>query len=143
MGTSAAGWISIGLFIIAWVTNAKLGDRSFAPYLVMPVAIGGSIMMYASVWSETWANGIKSFMLNVSGGMPVEFIFGAAAIVSLAVVVADLWLDPRYNLAAICVLVLMPTASHGSSGIIGNIMNALYRAFALGTLDAIKELFGG
>jgi hypothetical protein len=143
MHTSAAGWMAIGFFVVAWVLNQRLEGQRWSPYVVMPVATAGSIMMYAATWSTSWANGLTGFMHNFSAGMPTEVIFSMICVATFAAVIADMWFDPTYNLTAIFMLVLLPVASHGAGGIVGSFMEALYTAFSLGTLDAIKELFGG
>lgn len=148
LGNSAAGFVAIVLFVGAYILNEHLSGKRLSPFLVLPLALAGSFMLYASTWSQAWANGVRSALNGVGGvfgidDMPTNFIFGMAVIIAVIVVAVDLSVDPQDNPAAVWSLFIAPVAAHGASGNVGAVADGFFGGMALAIIEAVKSIFGG
>ena len=51
-------WIALLFFVAAWYLNRRLEGNNWSPWVVLPIAIMGSLMWYASAWSANISGGI-------------------------------------------------------------------------------------
>ena len=147
LGNGAAGFVSLVLFVGAWILNNVLDEKKWSAFLVLPIALTASFVLYASTWSATWCGWIGGLLNGVGGmfgvnDMPLSFIFSLAVVVAVVVVAADLSIDPRDNPAAVWSLFIAPVTAHGAGGVVGNAADAFFSGMALGLIDAVKQLTG-
>lgn len=147
LGNSAAGFVSLVLFVGAWILNNVLDEKKWSAFLVLPVALTASFMLYASTWSQTWCGWIGDVLNGVGGmfgvnEMPLRFVFTFAVVIAVIVVAADLSIDPRDNPAAVWSLLIAPVTAHGAGGIVGSAAEGFFGGTALGLIDAVKQLTG-
>lgn len=147
LGNSAAGFVSLVLFVGAWILNNVLDEKKWSAFIVLPVALTASFMLYASTWSVTWMSWLGGILSGIGGmfsvnDMPLSFIFSLAVVVSVVVVAADLSIDPRDNPAAVWSLFIAPVTAHGAGGVVGSAADVFFSGMALGLIDAVKQLTG-
>lgn len=147
LGNSAAGFVSLILFVGAWILNNVLDQKRWSALLVLPIALTASFMLYASTWSVTWMGWVGSVLSGIGGmfgvnDMPLSFIFSLACVVAVVTVAVDLGIDPKDNPAAVWSLFIAPVAAHGSGGFVGNVAEVFFSGMALGLIDAVKQLTG-
>jgi hypothetical protein len=147
LGNGAAGFVSLVLFVGAWILNNVLDQKKWSAFLVLPIALTASFVLYASTWSATWCRWIGNILGGVGGmfgvdDMPLSFIFSLACVVAVVVVAADLSIDPRDNPAAVWSLFIAPVTAHGAGGVVGSAADAFFSGMALGLIDAVKQLTG-
>lgn len=141
-------WLALLFFAAAWYLNRRLEGNRWSPYLVLPVAIIGSLMWYASTWSATVCGWLGSFMTGVgsvfgSESVPVATIFGVVCILAVIGTFADLIIDSTYNVGAVWALIIAPVAAHGAAGGIGAFMHGAYGGITLGVVEMLSNVFGG
>jgi hypothetical protein len=146
LGNSAAGFIALVMFIIAWVINEKGNGSKAGAIFVLILAIAGSFVLYASTWSETWCGWLGSILTGIGGmfgsEMSLPFVFSATVIAAFFVVVIDLGVNIKDNPWAVGALLIAPVAAHGAEGIIGNMAHGFFGGMALGVIEALKSLTG-
>jgi hypothetical protein len=147
LGNGAAGFVSLVLFVGAWILNNVLDEKKWSAFIVLPIALTASFMLYASTWSVTWMEWLGGLLSGIGGmfgvnQMPLSFIFSLAVVVAVVVVAADLSIDPRDNPAAVWSLFIAPVTAHGAGGVVGSAADVFFSGMALGLIDAVKQLTG-
>ena len=141
------GWLSIAMFAAAWYLNKRLNGWSWSAWVVLPLALMGSMLLYASGWGLA-LSGLMSGALGWLGGLvgaplPVAMVMGIIAALALIATVVDLFKDHTYNRAAVLALIIAPVAAHGSTGAVGTIVHAIHGGGADLSVAAVSALFGG
>jgi hypothetical protein len=143
---SAASFLAVAFFVMAAILNRKLEGNKWSPFVVMPIGIIGSLMLYASSWSTTICGWIAGFLNGVGamfgGDMPVNAIMGIVCIIAMVATIVDLWFDAGYNAAAVWALIIAPIAAQGAAGGVGGFVNGAYSALTIGAIKLVTEAFG-
>jgi hypothetical protein len=135
-------WIAFALFLTAGLLNRRLEGNNWSPWAVMPIAILGSLMWFASSWAAKASNGVEGLLTGM--GAPASALMSLLCVIALAGTVADLWLDPTYNVAAVWALIIAPVAAHGAGGFIGDfIREGLYGGTTLAAWQMLRDVLGG
>lgn len=134
-------WLALIFFVAAWLVNRRLEGNNWSPWIVLPTAIAGSLMWYASAWSAKAANGIENVIEML--GAPVVIVMSVICVIALVGTIADLVIDTAYNVAAVWALIIAPVAAHGAGGFVGEFVRGLYGGMTLGIWQAIGDIFGG
>lgn len=135
-------WVALALFITAWLLNRRLEGNNWSPWVVMPTAIIGSFMWYASAWSGKTADGAASLLNGM--GAPATIILSLVCVIALVGTIADLLIDSTYNVAAVWALIIAPVAAHGAGGFIGVfVREGIYGGFTLGAWQMLGDMLGG
>lgn len=147
VGNSAAGISSIIVFTSAFIANNRLEGKKVSPFVVLPLALAGSFLLYASTWSQSLMNLVSGILDTVGGifgvdDMPNSFIFSAAVLISFVAVAADLSVDFKDNPHAIAALFVGPIAAHGAGGVIGSFADGFFGSLALAVIEATKSIGG-
>jgi hypothetical protein len=133
-------WLALLFFVAAWYLNRRLEGNNWSPWLVLPTAIIGSLMWYASAWSAKTANGFESVLDAI--GAPTVAIMSVICVLALAGTVADLIIDSSYNVAAVWALIIAPVAGHGAGGFVGEFVRGMYGGITLGVWQGIGDVLG-
>lgn len=146
LGNGAAGFVSVILFAAAWYLNYKLNGKNWSPFLVMPVAFGAAMLLYASTWSATWQGWLASFLGGLGNlfgvSMPTTILMSVIFVGALVAMVMDLLIERDYNVAAVWALLIAPVAAHGAGGVVGNFAEGMFGGMALAVIGAVNQLFG-
>lgn len=134
-------WLALLFFVAAALLNRRLEGNNWSPWVVLPTAIVGSLMWYASAWSDKTAGGVSG-VLNMIGA-PVTIVMSVICVIALVGTIADLIIDSTYNPAAVWALIIAPVAAHGAGGFVGEFVRGMYGGFTLGVWQGIGDIFGG
>lgn len=134
-------WLALLFFIFAALLNRRLEGNSWSPWVVLPTAIVGSLMWYASAWSAKMSNGLGGVLDMI--GAPVMITMSVICVIALVGTVADLIIDSTYNVAAVWALIVAPVAAHGAGGFVGDFVRGMYGGVTLGVWQGIGDIFGG
>lgn len=145
----AAGFLSVALFIFAWIMNQKFRGHDWSVIPVMIVCLLGSFVLYASTWAPTlarWTGNILEGIVGIFGAdissLALRILFSLACLLAVLAIVADCVVDPGYNQAAVWALIIAPITAHGAGGVVGRAFEGLYTAMSLGTLGSLIKLLG-
>jgi hypothetical protein len=133
-------WLALIFFIAAWLVNRRLEGNNWSPWIVLPTAIIGSLMWYASSWSAKTSNGVED-LIGLFGA-PVTTVMSIICVVALIGTVADLLIDTSYNIAAVWALIIAPVAAHGAGGFVGEFVRGFYGGVTLAVWQMIGDVFG-
>lgn len=133
-------WLALLFFISAWYLNRRLEGSNWSPWIVLPTAIIGSLMWYASAWSANVGSGFES-VLNAIGA-PATAVMSVLCVLALAGTIADLLVDSSYNIAAVWALIIAPVAAHGAGGFVGDFVRGMYGGITLGVWQGIVNVLG-
>ncbi len=146
---NAAGFISVALFVFAWIMNQNFRGHNWSVIPVMVVCLLGSFVLYASTWAPTvagWTGNILGGITSIFGAdmssLALRMLFSLACLLAVLAIVADCVVDPGYNQAAVWALIIAPITAHGAGGVVGRAFEGLYTAMSLGTLGGLIELLG-
>lgn len=134
-------WLALIFFIMAWFLNRRLEGNNWSPWVVLPTAIVGSLMWYASAWSAKTSNGFSSVVDML--GAPVTITMSVICVIALVGTIADLIIDSSYNVGAVWALIIAPVAAHGAGGFVGDFVRGMYGGITLGVWQGIGDIFGG
>lgn len=133
-------WLALVFFVAAWLVNRRLEGNNWSPWIVLPTAIIGSLMWYASAFSAKTANGLESVIGAI--GAPETTIMSVICVIALVGTIADLIIDSAYNPAAVWALIIAPIAAHGAGGFVGEFVRGMYGGITLGVWQGIGDVFG-
>lgn len=135
-------WVALLFFVAAWYLNRRLEGNNWSPWVVLPIAIMGSLMWYASAWSANISGGISGILSGI--GAPASTVMGVICLLALVGTIADLLIDATYNIAAVWALIVAPVAAHGAGGFVGGfVREGVYGGLTLWVWGSVGELFGG
>lgn len=134
-------WLALLFFVGAWYFNRRLEGLNWSPWIVLPTAIIGSLMWYASAWSANVGNGFMNVLDAI--GAPAVTIMSVICVLALVGTIADLIIDSSYNIAAVWALIIAPVAAHGAGGFVGGFVRGMYGGITLGVWQGIVDVLGG
>lgn len=147
MNNGAAGWLALIFFGAAWYLNHRLEGNKWSPWIVLPVGVTASLMLYASTWAVWLAERFAAILEGVGGifgaNMPTATVMGILCILAIVGTFADLIVDSTYNVAAVWALVIAPVMAHGASGGVGSFVEGAYGGLTIAALQAVGNIFGG
>ena len=146
-GSVLAAVVALGLFMVAWFWNSRMQDSKIVGYVCVTIAVLGSIVLYASALAMWLAEKAVS-LFNGIGGMfgadnTAPWALGFMCIAAFGITVYDLLNEPEHNPGAVAAMVVAPIAAHGTLGVLHKAMEVVYGGLSLGTLEALRQFFGG